>query len=854
MENSAASPEHEADKSAFGDKVLECLNDRRVAGYFRRGLVQQEDVVQALVDGPAFEQALKTKRYQRFSYSRTEMQGLIECNKAVFDEGVLNGRTASIVLCSALLGALSLAQLALNGVITCTISIASAISALFATALFVKARSSIGRRFRRIALAAFFALIAVCPMVSLHILIHLDWALPIFLPLLTLACIVCYLLTSSRETVDQCLYLLEVAWKDRSFFSKKRNVAWEQERWLSKCIDSIIMPQVVLAINTTLGKDKDRLLVEEDSEGLRKLQDPTFTVETRSERRIANLLSQMDGGSIALAGPRGAGKSTLLRKFSGPLRDAAGFGKCVSVYVTAPAEYLPRDFIAELLQRLCETYLQLWNYPMPEPIFREHRPNIKRLLGYALGIIRLTFRAAIACAIIAWMAWPVIGHLVKMHYPYHHYYVSILNYSQHEFDHAYAKLYNSIHKSFNPLWSFLAVFMRIVVILIALVFLSSSLRMWKACIGLRSESALAKRARDHLLRLQVEKTVTWGRSLSSPTGRIVGLSINRGGSASYTPWTLPELVRHTRLFMQDISEEMKGSSYPIVIGIDEIDRIGSLDHAERFIAEIKAIFGVERCFFLVAVAEDVGSVFAQRATAGRSILENAFDDIVAVEMLDLAETRDLLLKRVPGFTDSFVYLVHALSGGLPRELIRVTRRLVEVNQDLHESGRNPRLEDLSFALVKEALLEAIRATRSQLARLTLGLDWVVVFERLRQAKTSLSHSSSFFDPDSYRTIRELSQLGIPKDSLEKGRDKPSFDGDEQAARQIIQDFIAFSLFGLTIIDAFSDGCFDLEIVRTKPIGSEGSYEELAAARVELTISPHHSMIMLDRFRDSMHSS
>jgi hypothetical protein len=224
----------------------------------------------------------------------------------------------------------------------------------------------------------------------------------------------------------------------------------------------------------------------------------------------------------------------------------------------------------------------------------------------------------------------------------------------------------------------------------------------------------------------VDKTITWGNKLNFPAVRGVSLSINRGGTASYTPWTLPELVRYTRGFMREISRTFGSSSHPVLVGIDEIDRIGSLEHAERFIGEIKSIFDVERCFFLVPVAEDVGSIFAQRATVGRSILENAFDDIIVVEPLDFWETRDLLLKRVPGFTDSFVYLVHALSGGLPRELLRITRRLVDVNQELRRDGRqaglHPRLENLAFALVNEEIVESIRATRNQLARLTLPAD------------------------------------------------------------------------------------------------------------------------------------
>lgn len=304
--------------------------------------------------------------------------------------------------------------------------------------------------------------------------------------------------------------------------------------------------------------------------------------------------------------------------------------------------------------------------------------------------------------------------------------------------------------------------------------------------------------------------------------------------------------------MEQISSAFSSSTHAVVIGIDEIDRIGSLDHAERFIGEIKAIFGVEECFFLVAVAEDVGSIFAQRATAGRSILENAFDDIIVVEPLNFSETRDLLLKRVPGFTDSFSYLVHALSGGLPRELILVTRRLVEVNQDLSHSDRHPRLEDLAFALVKEAVVEAIRATRSQLARLTLGANWTVIFERLRSSSITLGNASAFLTSEPYEVIKELSELKVPEILKDENSGQSAGVGDEGNARRITADFVAFSYFGMTIIDAFRDAYFDLRIIqRATAEGFEGSYEELALARAELSISPESSRIMLRRFRNSV---
>lgn len=308
--------------------------------------------------------------------------------------------------------------------------------------------------------------------------------------------------------------------------------------------------------------------------------------------------------------------------------------------------------------------------------------------------------------------------------------------------------------------------------------------------------------------------------------------------------------------MHELSKEFDGSRHAVVVGIDEIDRIGSLDHAERFIGEIKAIFGVDKSFFVVAVAEDVGSIFAQRATVGRSILENAFDDIIVIDPLDFLETRNLLGKRVPGFTDSFVYLVHALSGGLPRELIRVTRRLVEINQEMRnsgkETGQRPRLENLAAALVKEATIEAIRAARNQLARLALPTELTVLFGKLHTASIVLASASPFAVDTSYDIIAELSEMKVTDYADGTHASGPALHADVERARRIVSDLAVVAYFGIAVIEAFSDRYFDLDLVRDITARRvPGSYDELAVARAELSVSPDNSREMIRRFRDSL---
>jgi len=632
--------------------------------------------------------------------------------------------------------------------------------------------------------------------------------------------------------------------------SRLRNL---QERWLADTVESVIYPNVVEAINKVLlGKDYRKLWVEPESEGLKKLQDPVFRVSTRSSGRLRKLLSQMDGGSIALAGPRGAGKSTLLKDFSQLGGDQLISVRGICVYVPAPAEYVAKEFIADLFQRLCEAYLQYSRSTATTTLTGAGSPGVRRggKFRRMIALSWLTIRALVAIVLAVWVAALLAGKTFSERSP--------------SFA-ALARWVNHVQTVTRVRWPADRWYFEVAIVLIVLLVVLTCWprpRLWRRYMRRPEEHELTRRAREHLLRLQVDKTVTKSASIASPIIQGMAFGLNRGTSVKYIPWTMPELVGQARRFMEDVSAELRILNRAIFIGIDEIDRIGSLEHAERFIGEIKAIFGIEGCFFMVAVAEDVGSMFAQRATAGRTIVENAFDEIVAVRPLDLAEARDLLLRRVPGFTDAFVYLVHALSGGLPRELIRMSRRLVEVHVERTAAGQNSgyppankrepvngppvgsRLGDLAPALVQYAVIEALDAARDQMSYLLLGSGWAHVFDELRLASAALRQDNNPHGA-AYPVIEKISRMQA--DVQHSGTSE-----DEGIACRILDRLSAFAYFGITVIDAFSDRYFNLDKAR-KRMGGElgGSYEQLATARSELSVSAGSSRMMLDRFRQSL---
>jgi hypothetical protein len=137
-----------------------------------------------------------------------------------------------------------------------------------------------------------------------------------------------------------------------------------------------------------------------------------------------------------------------------------------------------------------------------------------------------------------------------------------------------------------------------------------------------------------------------------------------------------------------------------------------------------------------------------------------------------------------------------------------------------------------------------------MARLMLHSNWTIFFEKVHSASIGLRHASTFSMYESCDFIKNLSELTIPDAPEGVPTRRELVERDEDEAERIVRDFTAFSYFGLTVIEAFSDRLFDLEAIQRATVsGSESSYEQLAIARAELTVSPENSRAMLRRFRE-----
>lgn len=813
------------DAAELEARVRRCLRDKRLAPYVERGLVEPDQVYDEVIARGVLEPAKALDSHIAYSLALGRREIVRRQINEVMQRRVVNAKTVTV----AVLAAAAVALLTIgayrspdgNKLGYFFSTLAAALSTIVGGGLLYAAAAGWMSR-KHLLTGAPFIVLGPVPLILAHQQLF-EWKYqPVLGGSALLLSFAVGLGIGKPETLRQFIDIGNAA--DLYFNKLSEAGDWTKIRnaWLADAQENVLMPLVTHVVNDFLGEDHDKLLVEQHSEGLKRLHDLQLTIPTRSEKRVLGTMKRVDGGSIAIAGPRGAGKSTLLRVICGGRRNASP-DTGLTVYASAPAEYVARDFLVELFQRVCETYITSRGHAVDRSA-AQHFVLRKRALWVIRDGLWTLFRVALSLALLALLVWTLREGAKDLIEP-----------AQKEIRGNIGEL----EKFATVAWGEYRWACQLLLLAMATVVLPPP-RIWRH-LRWHVEPALVTRAREHLLRLQVERTTTWGLNASLPGIRGATMAMTKGGSLKYLPWSYPELVGNFRAFMTEIAQEARAKRGHVVVAIDEVDRIGSVEQAERFISEIKAIFGIQNCYYIVSVAEDVGSVFARRAVIGRSVFENAFDDVVVIEPLTLTESRELLLHRVPGFTDSFAFLTHSLSGGVPRELLRVTRRLVEINLEESNAGRSyPRLDDLAAALVKEELIETLTGIRTQLPSTPEGVDLGDVFDAMRDMLRTMRLAPPCDMAPAHPRLYDFASLDTT----------PLSEVPELApAHAPLVQLSAFALFCLTVIEVFDHGVFTLAQARWASTGaSPASFEELAAARRELSVSPSSCRTTLTRFR------
>jgi hypothetical protein len=317
-------------------------------------------------------------------------------------------------------------------------------------------------------------------------------------------------------------------------------------------------------------------------------------------------------------------------------------------------------------------------------------------------------------------------------------------------------------------------------------------------------------AHRHLDNIHYLRTYTSGWSGKMALPLKAEARWNRSVQRERRPQTYPEIVTALREFLAAfaVSEDTRTA---MIIAIDELDKIESVDRAQQFLNEIKGIFGAPGTQFLVSVSEDALASFERRGLPMRDAFDSAFHEIVRVDYLALADTAELLSSRVLRLPEPFKWLVHCMSGGLPRDVVRTARAMVGLTS---ASDAPPTLDDVCAALVADDLRRKSHAF--QLACRSIKDD----------------------GPEVTDFVRLLGRLQGDADTLLGLVPMLRRDGELAASSRQAATYVYYSA---TLLEVFTRDRVDSR--------APEDFDMLARAKQSLALHPRLAWLQVDEFRE-----
>jgi energy-coupling factor transporter ATP-binding protein EcfA2 len=522
--------------------------------------------------------------------------------------------------------------------------------------------------------------------------------------------------------------------------------------WRQACRDEGVLPLVRQVLNEYLEPiHRVQLGVSfTNAPGLLDTHESAYQVRTRSVETFLAATRRLPTGAIGLAGPRGVGKTFLINHFAGLTVDDGR--RALKVTVSAPVQYEPRDFVLHLFATVCRAVLE------------ERSPKPSKLS------IRLLVAGVMAFfALLSVVSAALTGQLHT---------VTIVGDA-------------------------------VIAAMAALLALPVLVRRMRRRGGDDDTVGLARRHLRNIHYLQTH-TSGWSGKLTLPLSSEAGWS--RQTQRERRSQTYPELVAALREFLATVARS--GSVSPaVIIAVDELDKIESADDAQRFVNEIKGIFGAPGTQFLVSVSEDALASFERRGLPMRDAFDSAFHEVVRVDYLTLADTVTLLSRRVLLLPEPFHWLVHCMSGGLPRDVVRTVRAMVALASP---DETPPSLDDVCVTLVADDLARKSHAFQLACRDRDIG-DSPEVTDFIRSLRK-------------LRTDAPFLLTLVP--SLRTGGDLATL--SRQAAAYVYYLATLLEVFRRDTVDSHDKDTFDL----------------LARAKQSLAVHPRLAWLQVDEFRES----
>jgi hypothetical protein len=350
------------------------------------------------------------------------------------------------------------------------------------------------------------------------------------------------------------------------------------------------------------------------------------------------------------------------------------------------------------------------------------------------------------------------------------------------------------------------------------------------------------------IKFQQSFTSGWSGSLKLPVGIEGG--VNRAVTLAQNQLSLPEIVDFLARFLEEVSLK-----YQVIIGIDEMDKLSSDTLAQQFLNDIKSVFGLERCFYLISVSENAMSSFERRGLPFRDVFDSSFDDFVYVDHLTFESAQELLQQRVVGRPIPFFGLSYCMSGGLARDLIRNFRGVLEIHE---QDPSQDSLTSICKRMVETDLQAKLRAIATSARKIKLEQRVDTFVEALFEIEAHIDDDDrlvesalAFFATDAAATIQTAQTDTVPPSQPDAARSND--DRDRAAAieemRDLEEEIATYILYAVTVRRFFNDKLTKSMLTTSR---RSGKLDTLAKARQLLGVNPRITRALLRAFAAAHH--
>jgi hypothetical protein len=590
--------------------------------------------------------------------------------------------------------------------------------------------------------------------------------------------------------------------EDLLFFFATRE-AQDPADWWDHALNKIVIPELWRFINGRRAPDYGTTLSIRGMHDLYEDRADAPVIITSAGQRLWRVIDRSTSDAVAIAGHRGIGKTTTIRATARGVFSEPGAPPSMSVIASAPSRYEARDFVLHLHAALAKEVLALTGrllHVSPAPEQRRRRdPAIMFVLKLSAVLVALTPFAYLACD------GTFGGFLADMRDVGS---VAFAEFPRHVFEPVQVATPDTA-RSVTVAMLYYALCLVIVVTPLAgmgfLARLPGALRRANRRDAMPAVVELHDLARQQLDRIRFLQTYTsgWSGKVGIPLGSS-DVSWTRGSQRAEQQLTHPEVVEAFREFAGRASAVLireQGVIERIVVAVDELDKIAEPEKAHEFVNDIKGIFGVDGCLFLVAVSDDAIAAFERRGIPVRDAFDSAFSEMVRMDAFTLAESRRWLDRRLVGVPEPFGCLCHCLSGGLPRDLRRSTVDMIDAARQTGDHD----LESVAALMIDRELDRKAHA-------------FAAAVRRLDDHPEVIAHLADLLLVGQAREPAELVELS--------GRIAP---GEESTIPIERWQSACFVLFCATLLEVFTNELTGAEL--------DSRIELLGTARTQLAVDP-----------------